>query len=214
MDGARYRPIFDVDIEQQEARKLSPKKCKELMSYMNEFTLPLLRQVFDETESRADNMPEMVKTFMSPDKKRARQNLQKMADKLSIELQGVADFLEEYADIYLSVSYGKFSLNQLIPQILMFEESMEELRDNLELPNDIRLMRSIDFIKESITDVTASVVSRFESFDRVSESMWEDISAESFSNVKKMVRSHHVTIGAILCRSRPNRKSAPGELRG
>ena len=76
---------------------------------------------------------------------------------------------------------------------------MEELKENYELRNDVRLMRSIDFIKDSITDVTASVVSRFESFDRASESMWENITAESFAHVKKMIRSHHVSVGAILC---------------
>lgn len=188
-----------INVEQQDALMLSPKKCKELMVYMNEFTLPLLRQIYDSTDSDAENMTQLVQKYTSPDKQEALKNLKLMADKLKVEVQEVPDFIEEYADIYLSVSYGKYCLNQLIPQIIMFEESMEELKDNLELSNDGRLMRSIDFIKESITDVTASVVSRFESFERASESMWEDISAESFENVRKMVRSHHVTISAILC---------------
>ena len=60
-------------------------------------------------------------------------------------------------------------------------------------------MRGIDYIKDSITDVTASVVSRFESFDRESETMWEEITAESFNHVKNTIRSHHVSVGAILC---------------
>lgn len=188
-----------IKVDQQDALKLSPKKCKELMAYMNEFTLPLLRQIYDTADSDADNMSQLIQKYTSPDKKEALNNLRIIADKLSVDLQEVPDFIEEYADIYLSVSYGKYCLNQLIPQIIMFEESMEELKENLELRNDARLMRSIDFIKESITDVTASVVSRFESFERASESMWEDITAESFENVKKMVRSHHVTISAILC---------------
>ncbi|NKB56611.1 MAG: hypothetical protein GKS00_09760 [Alphaproteobacteria bacterium] len=188
-----------INVEQQSALKLSAKKRQELMRYMNEFTLPLLRQIYNTTESDFDNMAGLIKKYSAPDKKIALNNLKEMADKLSVDLQTVPDFLEEYADIYLSVSYGKYCLNGLIPQILMFEESMEELKENLELSNDVRLMRSIDFIKESITDVTASVVSRFENFERASESMWEDITAESFEHVKKMVRSHHVTIGAILC---------------
>jgi hypothetical protein len=188
-----------IKVEQSNRLKLSGKKCAELMQYMNVFTLPLLRQIYDTAETGVDNMDALIKKYSSPNKEDALENLRHMADKLHIELHGVPDFLEEYADIYLSIAYGKEGLNTLIPQILMFEESMEELKDNYELRNDVRLMRSIDFIKDSITDVTTSVVSRFESFDRASESMWEDITAESFNKVKKMIRSHHVSVGAILC---------------
>tara|TARA_Y100000588_G_scaffold189159_1_gene203083 strand:- start:28 stop:465 length:438 start_codon:yes stop_codon:yes gene_type:complete len=82
---------------------------------------------------------------------------------------------------------------------MMFEESVEEMSESYELSNDARLMRGIDYIKDSITDMTASVVSRFESFDRESETMWEEITAESFNHVKNTIRSHHVSVGAILC---------------
>jgi len=42
-------------------------------------------------------------------------------------------------------------------------------------------------------------MSRFESFDPASESMWDNITAESFAKVKNMVRNHHVLVGTILC---------------
>ncbi len=188
-----------IKVEQSNRLKLSETKRGDLMQYMNVFTLPLLQQIYNTAESSVDNMDELVSKYSTPDKKEALENLKLMANKLHIELQEVPNFLEEYADIYLSIAYGKDCLNSLIPQILMFEESMEELKENYELRNDVRLMRSIDFIKDSITDVTASVVSRFESFDNSSNSMWEDITAESFETVKKMIRSHHVSVGAILC---------------
>ena len=122
-----------------------------------------------------------------------------MAGKLQINLQEVPRFLEEYADIYLSIAYGRDCLNALIPRIVSFGDAMEEFRDNYELSKDRRLMQSIDFINDTLTDVTASVVSRFESFDRASESMWDNITAESFAKVKTMVRNHHVLVGTILC---------------
>lgn len=188
-----------IKVEQSSKLSLSQKKCDELMQYMNVFTLPLLQQVYNTNESGSDNMEELVKKFASPDKMEALENLKLIANKLGIALHDVPSFLEEYADIYLSISYGKDILNTLIPKILQFEESMEELKENYELRNDARLMKSIDYIKDCITDLTASVVTRFESFDRSSETMWEDISAESFNKIKTMIRSNHATIGAILC---------------
>lgn len=188
-----------VRVDQSHQLSLSQKKCDELMQYMNAFTQPLLQRVYNRSEACSDNMEELLNKFSSPNKREALENLKLMANKLGIGLHDVPGFIEEYADIYLSISYGKDILNTLIPKILEFEESMEELKENYELRNDARLMKSIDFIKDSITDLTASVVSRFESFDRSSESMWEDISAVSFNKVKTMIRANHATIGAILC---------------
>ncbi len=188
-----------IRTEQSNMLKLSDNKVTDLMQFMNVFTMPLLTQIYNTAEAGVDNMDQLIQKFTSPDKLEALENLKLMANKLHIELHDVPNFLEEYADIYLSIAYGKDCLNTLIPQIMMFEESMEELTENYELRNDARLMRSIDYIKDSITDVTASVVSRFENFDRESETMWEEITAESFNQVKKMIRSHHVSVGAILC---------------
>jgi hypothetical protein len=188
-----------IRVEKSKRLKLSESKCSDLMQYMNVFTSPLLRQIYDTADLGVDNMDQLVQKYSSPDKHEALENLKLMANKLHIGLQDVPNFIEEYGDKYLSIAYGKDCLNSLVPQILSFEESMEELKENHELRNDARLMRSIDFIKGSITDVTASVVSRFESFDRASETMWDGITAESFSHVKNSIRSQHVSIGAILC---------------
>lgn len=65
-------------------------------------------------------------------------------------------------------------------------------------------MRDIDYIEGSITDLTLSVVSRFESFDRDSETMWEVITAESFNQVKKIIRGtmSPTVRSCAVCRSR------------
>ena len=144
-------------------------------------------------------MDQLINQFTTPDKKAALKNLKMMADKLQIQLQEVPRFLEEYADIYLPIAYGRDCLNALIPKIVDFGDAMEEFRNNYELSKDKHLMRSIYFINDTLTDVTTSVVSRFESFDRASESMWDNITAESFAKVKNMVRNHHVLVGTILC---------------
>ncbi len=190
---------LNIKCDPPEALTLSEKKHGELMQFMNDFTQPLLHKIYDTDDSGVENMEQLVSQFSSPDQKEALKNLKMMAEKLQIKLQDVPRFLEEYADIYMSIAYGRECLNSLIPRIVEFGESMEEFRENYELSKDKRLMRSIDFINDTLTDVTASVVTRFESFDRASETMWDNITAESFAKVKDMVRGHHVLVGTILC---------------
>lgn len=190
---------LNITCNDPNALNLSDEKHGELMQFMHDFTQPLLCQIYDTSDAGIENMEQLVNQFSSPNKKEALKNLQLMADKLQISLQDVPRFLEEYADIYLSIAYGRDCLNALIPRIVEFGDSMEEFRGNYELSKDKRLMRSVDFINDTLTDVTASVVTRFESFDRASETMWNNITAESFAKVKQMVREHHVLVGTILC---------------
>lgn len=190
---------LNITCEDPNALKLSDSKHGELMRFMNDFTQPLLRQIYDTGDSGVQSMDQLISQFSSPNQEEALRNLKLMADKLQIKLQEVPQFLEKYADIYLSIAYGRDCLDTLIPRIVAYGEAMQEFRDNYELSKDKRLMRSIDFINGTLSDVTASVVGRFESFDRASETMWDNITTDSFAKVKKMVRGHHVLVGTILC---------------
>ena len=130
-----------IRVEQSNLLKLSDRKTGELMQYMNVFTQPLLKQIYNTAESSVETMDQLIQKYTCPDKHEALEILKLMASKLHIDLQDVPNFLEEYADIYLSIAYGKDCLNTLIPQILMFEESVEETSESYELSNDARLMR-------------------------------------------------------------------------
>lgn len=188
-----------VNVENVENLKLSKHKCAELTQYMESFTAPLLKQIYGDTHANIESMAQLVEMFAAPDKTEALENLNLMADKLRISLMEVPDFLEEYGDIFLSLAYSKNCLEELVPKIVLFEESMSELKDNYQLCSDQRLMRSIDVIKGCLTDVTASIASRLESFDQSSQTMWENITAESFAEIRTMIQSHHVSVGALLC---------------
>lgn len=188
-----------IEREQVKDLQLSSHRQAELMKFMNEFTQPLLRQIYDTAADDLESMDDLVKQFSAPDQEVALTNLKRMANKLQIELETVPRFLEDYADIYMSIASGKECLNALIPQIFAFEASTEDFKESQQFSSDARLMRGVDFIRYTLTDVMASVVTRFESFERASETMWENITAESFLKVKNMVRDHHVLVGAILC---------------
>ena len=187
-----------IDVENQAAMKLSKEKSAELTVYMKNFTMPLIKQIFGNTGSDIEDVGQLIAMFAPPDKGEALENLKLMADKLKIGLEDVPKFLEDYGDVFMSLAYYKGCLDTLIPQVLLYTESTQELKDNLQMRNDRRLMRSVDSVNEQLSDITASITGRFESFERNSQSMWEDITAESFAKIKKMIESHHITVGGVV----------------
>jgi len=189
-----------IPLAEQAELQLSPEKNQELTTYMTQFTRPLISQIYGgEEDVKVERFEDMLKLFRDPDVKRARQRLTQMSQALGIEVMEVPRFLEDYGDIFLSLSYYRQCLDQLTPLLEGFIDSMYEIRKNYQMRKDQNLLRACDMIETTINELTAAITGRFENFDRSTKSMWENISAERFQRVKELIQAYHVTIGGVLC---------------
>ena len=188
-----------VKVDDSAALKLSKHKAVELTQYMKQFTMPLIQQIYGETESEIKDFSQLISMFSSPNQSDALKNLKMMAEKLNISLTEVPEFLEEYGDVFLSLAYFRDCLDRLIPVTMEFDAAMDELNESYQMRNDRRLAKSMEFVREELSDITASITGRFESFDKHSKNMWDNITAESFARVKQLIQAHHTTVGGVLC---------------
>ena len=188
-----------VHVNNHTELKLSKSKNEELTEYMREFTRPLISQVYADSDTSITDVNQIIDMFKNPDRGQAMENLKKLATRLNVALPEIPRFLEDYSDIFLSLAYFKNCLDKIAPSVWEFFEYMEELRGNFLLKNDRNFIETSLFVENTLNNVTASITGRFESFQRHSNEMWSDINAESFSRVKRIVSSHHSTIGGVLC---------------
>ncbi|MDA0229107.1 MAG: hypothetical protein O3B21_02855 [Proteobacteria bacterium] len=188
-----------IELAEVDALQLSPAKQAELTEYMRVFTSPLLAQVYGGSNAEIENFDQLIGMFSNPDREVAIRNLRTLARQLEIEVSDVPEFLEEYADIFLSLAYFKNCLDELIPKIGRFIEVVREVECNFHMRRDPILMHVCGFLRENLNDVTASLTGRFESFDRHSKDMWENLNGESFRRVRRLIESHHTTVGGVLC---------------
>jgi len=188
-----------IKVNDVDALKLSSEKMSELTSYMTDFTHPLIVEIYGGDNMEIHSFEDVLKLFRDPDVEKARTRLQQMADKLEIDLLEVPKFLEDYGDIFLSLSYYRSCLDGIEPHITDFLETLEELKQNWQLRNDQNLMKTCKQMQETINELMAATTGRFESFDRASSQMWSEISAKRFRRVENLIKSMHTTIGGMLC---------------
>ncbi len=188
-----------VDVENEDQLKLSEKKHQELNGYMTAFTAPLMAQVYGSTDSNIDSFEQLVGMFYSPDKGDALKNLRLLAEKLDIKLEEVPRFLEDYADIFLSLAYFKERLDKIVPQVMEFLEYIPRFRKHHQLRNDRQFMVACDVMEPRLNNIITSITGRFENFEQHSANLWENITAERFKAVRKLIKSHHSTVGGVLC---------------
>ncbi len=188
-----------IEVNEHASLKLSKTKERELNEYMTQFTRPLIAQVFSDEDASIRTIDDLMALFRDPDVSTALRNLEIMAQKLELDLKDVPVFLEDYGDIFLSLSFYRQCLDEISPTISEFIDSLSLLRNNFQLRHDPNLMKTCDYIEDKINELTASVTGRFESMDRNSRDLWDNLSAERFRKVEAMIRSYHSSTGAILC---------------
>lgn len=188
-----------IDVNEQDDLCLSESKVSELSSYMTQFTRPLIAEIFDEGAEELESFGDVLALFRDPDVQKARSRLQAMADRLGIDLMAVPEFLEDFGDIFLSLSYYRQCLDQIAPTIDMFQDSLSDIRKNLQLAKDNNLVETCIKFESVLNESLSAVAGRFENFDRNAADMWKDISAEQFKKVKKLITDYHTSIGGTLC---------------
>lgn len=188
----------DISVNDKDALKLSPEKTKALSAYMKSFTRPLLMQVYG-SEANIETFEDVVKLFRDPDLKKAREKLNLMAEKLGLEIVGIPKFLEDYADIFMSLSYYRECLDSIQPHIEDFLSEMRDMKKNFQLKSNPQFMNTAQQMENVFTNLIAAIGGRFENFDRNTKGMWENISAEKFRKVEALITAYHTTIGGVLC---------------
>lgn len=187
-------PVNDIS-----ALRLSSAKNNQLTSYMTKFTRPLIMQIYGDDDVSIQDMDDIVALFKDPDVRKARDKLKVMADKLDIGLADVPKFLEDYGDIFLSLSYYRQCLDYIEPIITNFIASMDDLRSNWQARNDAGLMKTCNMIESVMNNLMANITGRFESFDRATSNMWDNLNADRFRRVENLITNYHTTIGGVLC---------------
>jgi len=187
-----------ISIRDESILNLSPAKIESLNAYMARFTRPLVSEIFGE-EVDTSQFNSIIEMFRNCSADTVRERLAQMADRLGIPVSGIPKFLEDYADIFMSLSYYKQCLDLLLPQVQNFMTSLGDIRTNHQLRSHTNVMKTIDLTEEVMNNTLANVTGRLESFEKATQDMWRNLSAERFRKIETVIMSYHTVIGGVLC---------------
>ena len=188
-----------IEVNDVDALKLSSDMTELLTHYMKDFTRPLIAQIYGSDELEIQDFSDVVKLFRDPDVSKALEKIKLMATKLEIKPEEIPRFMEDYGDIFLSLSYYRRCLDDIEPIISGFLYALDDLRKNFQLKHEQGLMQTCDMMESVINERMAQITGRFENFERGTKHMWDHISAERFRKVESIISSYHTNIGGVLC---------------
>lgn len=188
-----------IAVEDHDSLKLSDAKAKQLESYMRVFTRPLIASIYGSTEADARSLHDIVALFTTPDIELARKNLQRLSTTLNIDIGKIPAFLEDYGDVYLSLAYYQFCLEDNAPRLRGFLEEMQALREEPRFRSDASFQKSCANIEGKLMMVFREVNDILDAFRARTADLWADLSNERFRDMENLVLSHQTQIGGALC---------------
>lgn len=188
-----------VDLKDISALQLSDKKKAELTAYMKGFTEPLIKKIYGDENLKIDSFDDVIGLFSDPDVAKVKARLEAMAKELHIGLMDVPHFLEDFGDVFLSLSYYRACMDQIEPIVEEFSDSIEDLKKSYQFKNNAHLMQTCDTVERTLTGLLTAIGGRLETFERNTEDMWKNLSADKFNQVKQHIQSYHTIIGGSLC---------------
>jgi hypothetical protein len=188
-----------IPVSNHKSLRLSDEKMKQLTQYMVNFTRPLLQMLYTDSTVQIGSYEDLMRLFRDPDIAKARERLDHLAKTLKVPIMEVPRFLEDYGDIFMSLSYYRHCLDRLEPYFSACLGALAPIRKHFQLMQDASLMRTCTVVEDAINQVSASISGRLEVFEKRSKQMWNNISQEEFQAVKLLIERYHVTIGGALC---------------
>jgi len=188
-----------IPVDKDEHLCLSKEKTDELGEHMRRFTQPLIVAVYGDKSTEANSFADVLRLFADPNIVGARENLEHLADSLEIELIEIPQFLSDYADVYLSLSYYRQCLLDIEPSLNELLTSFSILRMDSSVRNNTRVSRAIDLTADKLNSIYEQAKGVIHTFEASTQDMWEDLNGERYKKIEQMIIGFQTKLGAGIC---------------
>jgi hypothetical protein len=141
----------------------------------------------------------LIGLFRDPDVKKALGKLKTMSEKLGTSLDQIPRFIEDYGDIFLSLSYYQHCLDRITPILEEFYRSLNELKTSYAMKSKPQFIAEANRVQKMMNALLTYVRRVFEDFEARSQDMWNNLSAAKFKHVQDVIQNAHTTVGGVLC---------------
>ena len=107
--------------------------------------------------------------------------------------------MEDFGDIYLSLSYYQHCLSNNLPVLSHFMASARELRKHPRFRDNLAFQQTCDLLDSKLRIVCAEVKNILDVFQARTSDMWDNPSKDEFDRMLKLVTDYQLKIGGALC---------------
>jgi hypothetical protein len=170
-----------IQVNSGEGLSLSSAKRRELFPFMRNLTRPLVRYIYGGKTLDVNDTQALLDLISNPDQRAVRSRLEGMSQALGTTVEDLPNMLEDFGDVFMSLSYYRSYFVYVVPKLDMMIEWMREVSGNAMLRNDTRMQQSFKGIEQVLSFLSKNVTRRFNQFDKNIVIDWDKVTIETFN---------------------------------
>jgi hypothetical protein len=188
-----------IDVENTQNLKLSKQAQTLSKPYMREYTRPLIEFLSQGSGVTVNNDSDITALLQDSGNSCTRDNFVRLADRLGMDLRAIPGFLEDYSDVFLSLAYYDLCTRRMQQQSRRALQTIDKLKLIPLFAQQPRVVQSMHKVERCLDFMSNDISQVINDFKSRTALMWEDITAESFSQMRELVLYYQTRLGSSLC---------------
>jgi hypothetical protein len=188
-----------INVEQETDFKLSDSKIQELFPLMRRITRPLIKHLYGDEDLDVNDTRTLLKLVQNPDHDKVRDRLDRMATTLGVSIAKLPTYLEDFGDLYLSLSYFESYFNELATKITQMLVWSQDVAQSSHLRNDPLSQKVFTDVERRIRYLKDNLDNRFKNLSEVTKVNWDLLDVSMFQKVQRSILAEQIYLATGLC---------------
>lgn len=188
-----------IEVNSGEGLYLSSAKRRELFPFMRKLTRPLLRYIYGGKTLDVDDTQALLDLISNPDQRAVRSRIEGMSEALGKTVEELLNMLEDFGDVFMSLSYYRSHFDYVVPKLETMIEWMLAIQGSAKLRNNTRMQQSFKGMEQVLSFLSKNVTRRFNQFDKNVVINWDEVTIETYNKVPQLIMAHQTSLSEVLC---------------
>lgn len=188
-----------INVDQESVFKLSDSKIQELFPLMRRITRPLIKHLYGEEDLDVTDTRTLLDLVQNPDHDKVRDRLDRMANTLGVSIARLPAYLEDFGDLYLSLSYFESYFIENAPKVDQMFLWMRDVAQSSHLRNDPTSQKAFTDVERRIRYLKDNLDNRFKNLSEVTKVNWDLLDVTMFQKVQRSILAEQIYLATALC---------------
>jgi hypothetical protein len=188
-----------INIEQDSVFKLSDAKIQELFPLMRRITRTLIKNLYGDADLDVSDTQTLLDLVQNPDRDKVRDRLDRMATTLGVSIARLPTYLEDFGELYLSLSYFEGYFVEHVPKVDQLILWAQDVAQSSHLRNDPTAQKTFTDVERRIRYIKENLETRFKNFSEVTRVDWDLLDVAMFQKVQRSILAEQIYLATGLC---------------
>ena len=179
--------------------KLSDERVGTLFDLMSRITRPLIQYLYTDDNLRIKDTSGLLSLIQNTEPLKVKDRLDLVASNLEISLNELPNYLQQFGELFLSVSYFESTFREFNPKLDQFLLWAEDGVKNSNLRNDPNAQREFTQTEQKFKELKENLEARFRLLGNITQIDWQDLGASDFKKIQREILSQQANLAIGLC---------------